>query len=208
MSTESEEPRDSANLSADDIPAHQAGTASGPPAAFAELYRQENRKVYGFLVRRVNDPQQAEDMAQQTWLDFFAWWPTHPEISAPTAVLFTIARRRIFDYFRRQNRATPVEGSDLETLAAGLAQHVTDDCDIAVLRVDLQVALAALPARQRQVLELHYIDDLSAAACAKLIGTGVDNVKKILKRALRTLRGSPYLASYGVPATTSQEVRR
>ena len=53
--------------------------------------------------------------------------------------------------------------------------------------VDLQRALRALPARQREVVVLHYLLDLPVAAVAELLGLSAGGVKHALFRARRSL---------------------
>jgi RNA polymerase sigma-70 factor (ECF subfamily) len=64
-------------------------------------------------------------------------------------------------------------------------------------RIDLERALAALPPRQREALHLHYVDDLTVAVTGMLMGVSVNAVKKLVKKALQTLRAIGLLGSYG-----------
>ena len=45
--------------------------AEGNEKAFAEILRRHQDAVYGFALRMLNDPQEAEDAAQETFLRFF-----------------------------------------------------------------------------------------------------------------------------------------
>ncbi|MGI5372569.1 RNA polymerase sigma factor [Streptomyces iakyrus] len=71
---------------------------------------------------------------------------------------------------------------------------------------DLRKALATLTEQQRQVLLMKYVANLSVAECAEALGTGVDNMKKILGKAREALRQAPGMDAYN-SAVTAKEVR-
>ncbi|MFF4652589.1 RNA polymerase sigma factor [Streptomyces sp. NPDC001380] len=169
------------------------------------LYTQEAEKLLNFFVRRVGR-EAADGLCQETWMQAFAWWRDHPEHPAPAALLYKIARCRAVDHLKQDGRMLPVEGENLEELAAALADRrdVYADADA---RIDLHRALKSLTKAQRQALQLHHIDGLTVAECAAVMGTGQDNVKKSLKTAKRRLTESPELDSYQLTAATApQEV--
>jgi RNA polymerase sigma factor (sigma-70 family) len=173
-------------------------------AMFERVHRQESERLVNYLAKRVGR-EAAPEVSAQTWLEFFAWWPAHPDHPSPTGTLYIIAQRRAADQLRRSGRTLPVEGSDLEALAAGLRPG-DGGVATAELRLDLEQALEELSAQHRRALELHYLDELPVARCAELMGLGVNNMKKILKTALRTLRHSPGMAVYRT-VTTAEEAR-
>ena len=64
------------------------------------------------------------------------------------------------------------------------------------LRVDLEQALSALTARERQAVQLRHVDGFPVDTCAALMGQKYDNMRKILKTAIRKLRQSPGMGGY------------
>ncbi|MEK8168826.1 sigma-70 family RNA polymerase sigma factor [Streptomyces sp. M19] len=100
-----------------------------------------------------------------------------------------------------------VEGEDLALLAdalrAGPDVHQRVDG-----RIDTTRALAALPPRQREALHLHYVDDLTVAQTATLMGVSVNGVKNLLKKALERLRTTVFLDSYGAEGSAGEPPRR
>lgn len=174
---------------------------------FADLYQQEAGRLLCFLVRRVGESE-APELRDRALTEFFVWWPAHPEHPAPVATLYMIAQRRAADHVARCGRSLPVEGGDLQELAWALRRH-RDQYAAADLRIDLRRALAGLDERERRALQLRHLDEVPVAVCAALLGTGIDNTKKILKKALVKLRLSPGLAAYDSAVTTTpQEVRK
>jgi RNA polymerase sigma factor (sigma-70 family) len=65
--------------------------------------------------------------------------------------------------------------------------------DEALIRAALLAAVRALPPHQRAVIALRYLDDLSEAATADVLGCTVGAVKSQSSRALRALRAAPGL---------------
>ncbi|MFF3460510.1 RNA polymerase sigma factor [Streptomyces sp. NPDC002730] len=183
-----------------------------PPCVVTEgmlrdLYFGESDRLYRFLTRRVGETD-AGEVKSQAFVDFFVWWPAHPDHPAPTAALYTIAQRRAVDLIRARGRTLSVEGGAMDLGACALAVH-RDPFSVVHLRLDLRRALADLNERERRALQLHHLDGLTVVVCAELMGTGVDNVKRILKTALAKLRLSPRMTAYQLPvATPPQEVRK
>ncbi len=63
-----------------------------------------------------------------------------------------------------------------------------DGAETRAVRSDLIVALRRLPARQRAVIVLRYLDDLSEAETAEALGCSVGTVKSTCSRGLSRLR--------------------
>ncbi|MFE7244404.1 sigma-70 family RNA polymerase sigma factor [Streptomyces sp. NPDC057580] len=68
----------------------------------------------------------------------------------------------------------------------------------------LGAALARLDEREQQALMLRYGADLPVKECAEVLGVGIDNMKKILKAALRKLRQSLRMDGYETAGTAKK----
>jgi RNA polymerase sigma-70 factor (sigma-E family) len=80
---------------------------------------------------------------------------------------------------------------DREQRVADLPQRPAADALDGVGRgVDIRRALAALPPKQRAVLALRYLDDMTEAQAAAVLGCSVGTVKSQSSKALATLRAS------------------
>src|SRR5690348_18171816 len=89
------EPTDDAAL----LSAHLEGDAQ----AFARLYDRYDRPCFAFIKRLVGNADAAEDLHQETWLAISRNAATFdPAKAGFKAWLFTVARRKVFDHFRRQ----------------------------------------------------------------------------------------------------------
>lgn len=163
-------------------------------AQFRAVYQEHAERLINFLGGRIGRDD-AREVSQEVWLEFFTWWRQHPNEAAPTGVLYRIARCRAVDRIRQAGRTVLVEGRDLEDLAGRLCR-VDGGIENTALRLDLKQALGELTDRERQVMHLRCVDGLSVADTAAVMCLGIDNTKRILKKARQTLRRSPGMDGY------------
>ncbi|MEV0634385.1 RNA polymerase sigma factor [Streptomyces sp. NPDC050619] len=175
--------------------------------AMRAFYTAHHPKLAAFVARRVEGKPEAEDLCQDVWRLFFIRYDHYVEFyDEPVKALYAIARCRIAEFWKRRGRAreVPFEGEDMTLLIHAMAPDLPTGIE---RRVDVGRALASLPERQREALHLHHIDSLTVAETAVLMGIGSNGVKKLLKKALETLRDTAALSAYG-PAGTGEGVRK
>ncbi|GAB6898859.1 sigma-70 family RNA polymerase sigma factor [Kineosporia succinea] len=153
--------------------------------AFArELYANHAVALLAYVNRMLDDPQQAEDVVQETVLR--AWRHADRLNDEPAQLyrwLSTVARNICSDRIRARNaRPTEVEESAKETEAA--PDHSAQVVDTVLLAQ----ALSGLSHKHRQALEHVYLAGYSTTEAAALIGVPVGTVKTRTHHALRRLR--------------------
>jgi RNA polymerase sigma-70 factor, ECF subfamily len=168
---------------------------AGDDVSFGAMWRDLNPPLVRYL--RVIAPQDAEDLASETWatvtasLDRFTGDET-----AFRAWLFVTARRRAVDHFRRERRrpATPV---DPETLRDALvaARTASDDVLDALGTEEALAIVATLPPDQAEVVALRTIGGLDVQQVAEVIGKRPGTVRVLAHRGLKNLA-----KALGVPA--------
>jgi RNA polymerase sigma-70 factor (ECF subfamily) len=151
----------------------------GERDAFAELVRTWHPPVWNY-VRRMVGPGAADDVTQEVWLAVVRGLPRLRQPERFTPWLFTIARRAVTNRLREEY-ARPEAPGDAEPATADPAEALVD-------RAELVAGLAALPAREREVLILFHLQDLPLDTCAEICGVPVGTVKSRLNRARRLLR--------------------
>lgn len=151
----------------------------GEREAFAELVRTWHDPVWNY-VRRMLGPSRADDVAQEVWVAVVRGLPRLKEPGRFAPWLFTIARRAVADRLREEY-ARPEIPMEEERASA-------DPADALVDRADLLAGLSGLPVREREVLVLFYLQDLSLEDCAQICAVPVGTVKSRLSRARRMLR--------------------
>jgi RNA polymerase sigma-70 factor (ECF subfamily) len=161
---------------------------SGDRAALNELFTRLRPYLHS-LARRAMGPAagaDASDVVQSSLRrasenidDFLDKGPTLPHL---LAWVKKIVHNRAMDEYRRRARL-PRPSTDLPEPPARPEGEDRDANALAVMR-----ALARLPERQRQVVELHYFDRLRDSEISARLGGSVAAVRVLRCRALRKLR--------------------
>ena len=181
---------DDAEEDADLLRAHGAGD----PHAFARLYDRYDRACF-HLVRRLlgaAHAEAAEDLCQETWIAVSRNGASFDPAKASFAAwLFTIARHKTFDHFRRQRVAI------LATAPDEAAAMVPDPQASPLERVqsreraeEIVAAVEALPLEQRGVFVMFADGGLSLEEIAQVTGVAVETAKSRLRYARAKLRQS------------------
>jgi RNA polymerase sigma factor (sigma-70 family) len=160
----------------------------GEREAFAELLRTWHEPVRTYVWRMLPS-RDADDVAQEVWLAVLRGLPRLRRPDRFTPWLFTIARRAVVNRLRADYARAEV--------ADGTEPGEPDASDLVLDRAALTAGLAGLPAREREILILFYLQDLSLETCAEICATPVGTVKSRLSRARRMLRDELLQKGYG-----------
>ena len=152
--------------------------------AFERLYRQHSGKVMGLCLRMTRRRDVAEDCVQQTFIRAWRSLAAFEGRSAFGTWLHRIAVNEVLTQAR--NHGTRSESDDDAVSDA----HATDgerDYDAGEV-MDMERALATLPAGSRHVVVLQAIYGYSHEECADMLGIAVGTCKAQLHRGRRLLR--------------------
>lgn len=161
-------------------------TAAHPlVSAIKALYVDHHGWLTAWLRRRLGCPEQAADLAHDTFLRLLTAKVPPAELVQPRAYLVTAARRLMLDRLRRQC----VEQAYLDAMAqaAALPQRAPSPEALmsAIQAVEqLAAALATLAPKGREAFLLHYLEDLSQPVVAARLGISVRMVQKYLAQGL------------------------
>lgn len=169
--------------------AQRAG--QGDPAAFEELVRRYEDRLYGFLFHRVRA--WAEDVYQEAWMKVWSHLPRYEARERFGAWLFTIARNAAADAAEREGRRRGVpldapgdEGAPIERVPGRGGPE--EDAEAGDLRARIDAALAALPPEQREVFLLREYGGLSFKEIAEAQGCPLGTALARMRYALAKLR--------------------
>jgi RNA polymerase sigma-70 factor (ECF subfamily) len=164
-----------------------AGVAAGDLGAFNGLVNRHKHRLIQHIRRRISDPHQAEDVAQEAFLRLFraARAARYSGQSRVITWLFAIAGNCVTDHLRNQSRRR-AGGADVANESEPSDPSATAERNEADRRVE--DLLARLPDPQREVIELHVLDGLTFREIAELAGCPVPTVKSRLVYALRKLK--------------------
>jgi RNA polymerase sigma-70 factor (ECF subfamily) len=178
---------------------------SGDALALEQLLERHQAQVYRFGMKMCGDPDDAQDVLQETLLAMARGVRDFRGASSISTWLYTIARSFCIKK-RRKSKFAPVGEHSLETDVAPEATQLADRAEspeeaLAGKQIERAIgqALAALEPMYREVLVLRDIEGLTAPEVAEVLGVSVQAVKSRLHRARLAVRAhlAPLL---GVPA--------
>jgi len=153
--------------------------AQRDPARFGDLYQENFHRVYAYVVRRVGDRHQAEDLTSEVFREALAGLGKFEWRGAPFAAwLFGIASRLIADHFKRSGRET---GSPI----AEAEQPPPNEVERSAMLFQL---VERLPEAQFRVIHMRFVEQKSIREIAGALGRSEGAVKQLQLRAIENLR--------------------
>ena len=162
-------------------------------AALKVLYRQCAPKLYGLALRVVSNRDWAEDVLQEAFLSIWRSAADYrASLSPPMAWLGLIVRSRGLDMLRKRtaDRSHLTDEID-DTLTETLAGDAANPMDTALASEQawaLHQCLGRLENKQREVVSLAYVRDLSHGELAQQLQLPLGTVKTWIRRGLDQLR--------------------
>jgi RNA polymerase sigma-70 factor (ECF subfamily) len=159
-------------------------TVRRDPEAFARLYDRYIQPVYRYLYSRAGSADDAEELTAQTFLAALESLPRYDHRGYFSAWLFSIARRKAVDFFRRRE-ALPLEEAEEVSSGVDLPGEAARGEQIR----ELARLIGTLEDGERELIRLHFTAGLTFAEMASILGKKEDAVKKSVYRLLERLHG-------------------
>lgn len=171
-------------------PSAECGKAEALPSSDASVdafVRKHQTELLNFFRGRVMRPQDAADLAQESWSRMMHY--RLDTIASSRGLLFTIARNVLKNHWRwsalRQiEQSTDFTELEVSSEAPGPERHLQAELDLKAL----EAAVIALPPKCRTVFLLSRIEGLSNAEVAQRCGVSVKMVEKHLAKAVLACR--------------------
>ena len=188
-----------------------ASALRGAQDAYRELVKRFERPVYSLVLRMVQDPATAEDLAQEVFVKAFRRLDSYDRQWKFSSWLFKIAHNTTIDHLRRGTPETvPLEaGEDDEGrggLAAVLADESIEDPGAAAERRDLarslENAIRRLRPDYREAVLMFYVHGASYQEICEATGQPLGTVKTNLHRARKELAQTMAGLGWGPPGVT------
>ncbi|MEP6639172.1 MAG: RNA polymerase sigma factor, partial [Chloroflexota bacterium] len=168
--------------------------AQADPARFEALYRKYLAQVYSYAFYELRDHHEAEDATERTFLAALANLGGFEERARPTdgegastfrVWLFQIARNAVAERRRRlrRRREAPLEAAI--TVAAPI--DIERDAAIHDEAAAAMQAVGRLPDDRRRALILRFVDEMTTAEIAGVLGRSEGAVRVLIHRALRSV---------------------
>jgi RNA polymerase sigma-70 factor, ECF subfamily len=157
--------------------------AQQDPACFADLYELHFERVYAYVVKRVQDRTESEDLTSEVFHQALANLKRFEWRGIPFAAwLFRIASNLIADRWQRSGREVK---DDFEIESAQVSPAEIEEVE---RRATLFRLVSTLPEEQRRVVVLRFVEQKSIKEVATAIHKTEGAVKQLQFRALSTLR--------------------
>jgi RNA polymerase sigma-70 factor (ECF subfamily) len=162
----------------------------GDKTALNELLTQHWQPMVQFVAYKVGNQQDAQDIAQETFLRAFRALPRYEERNATfRTYLGRIALNLIADHWRRLGRIPQsVDVADYRGLLEDSSYQPEELAVKSERQREVAVALAQLPQEQRRVVELRLLSGLSVHETAMKMMKTEAAIKMLQQRALANLR--------------------
>jgi RNA polymerase sigma factor (sigma-70 family) len=163
-------------------------------SALRELYDLTSARLYGVALRVVGNREWAEDVLQEAYLNIWRIAGNYrAALSPPLAWMGVIVRSRALDFLRRRASERADAGVELEGIVTDtVAADSPDPLDASQASQQawaLHECLRKLEARQRELVSLAYLRDLSHGELAERLRLPLGTVKTWIRRGIEQLRG-------------------
>jgi RNA polymerase sigma-70 factor (ECF subfamily) len=162
--------------------------AAGDMSAFEQLYQRHNRRVYSLCLRMTQNVSEAEDLAQEVFIQLFRKVGSFRGDSAFTTWLHRLTVNQVLMHFRKRSvrdEKTTEEGETPEQIVRGTENPnqmpVVD-------RIALDRAIAGLPPGYKSVFILHDVEGHEHEEVARILGCSIGTSKSQLHKARMKLR--------------------
>lgn len=167
----------------------------------AAVVRRERGRLLSFILKRVRDAAEAEDVLQEALYELVNAYRLMQPVEQAGAWLMRVARNRIIDRFRKRRpqllgdiaaQAHGAEEADSASALEGLLPVVEDGPDAELLRglmmEELERALAELPTEQREVFIAQELEGASFKELSARWGVGINTLLSRKRYAVLRLR--------------------
>ncbi len=157
--------------------------ANGDMEAFKALYQRHKQRIFGFLMKKLKDRTEAEEVFQTIFSKLHVARKKYRQDIPFLPWVFTIARNALIDHIRKrdvyQKHVTTSEVA-VETYSEQVGSDPPGHFEV--------TGLSSLTETQRQALEFRFNQGLTFAEIAEQLQTSAENSRQIISRAIRKLR--------------------
>jgi RNA polymerase sigma-70 factor, ECF subfamily len=156
--------------------------------AFGQLYERYSQRIYQYIYYRTSNEAEAEDLAAKTFMRAWQHISNYDDRGVPfSAWLYRIAHNLVANWHRDRSRRRIISLDDIS-----LWQVNEEGPEAAALfaedKAALLTAVRHLPADRQELLALKFVEHLSNAEIAAIMGRSEGAIKSLYHRTLLSLR--------------------
>ena len=164
--------------------------AKNDPDAFGLVYDTYVRQIYRFIFFKVRSSEQAEDITSETFLKAWQYLKEKHEVTHLQALLYSIARHAVIDFYRRnacEHGNVPLDDERVTEASILNSEKLFHDMEVRAEAEQVIEKLHGLKDEWREVMIMKYLDDLSNGEIAKALDKTSANIRVIVHRATKAL---------------------
>jgi len=151
---------------------------------FQQVYSAHQQALLGFILKRVQDAQVAEDLLHDLYLKLQSITP-NTSVTYPKAYIYRMANNLVIDHQRRTSKSPVVLDDCVEETDSRSPEQIL------IYQEQLKIvatALKELPAKTQDVFKMQRIQEIEKKDVAKKMGISINMVEKHLRRAVEYCR--------------------
>jgi len=155
----------------------------GEISNFEDIVRRYEKMVYGIVYRFLNNHQDAEDITQETFLIVYRKLKSLRKASSLTNWIYTITLNLVRENLRKKYRIKTLNNLNENLIFYNDGSNLSEE-----IKEKIKMAIEKLPEKQKEVINLKFIEGLKIKEISKIMECKEGTVKTHIFRGLRTLR--------------------
>jgi RNA polymerase sigma factor (sigma-70 family) len=182
------------HLHTDQLPQWWMLALEGDTNAFHSIHRELFRGLYDYALKLLQDGQLADDAVQELFVKVWVKRAAIGPLQKVKPYFFTALRRQVLNQLRnRQSRELRIGSLPRPDIEFSPEEIVVRNEEYSSLQVKITAVLNELPKRQKEVIYLHYFEDMDYTQIAEVMGIHYQSVLNLTQKALRKLRSADLL---------------
>lgn len=158
------------------------------PEAFGEFYDLYHNRIYRFVLFKVSSSEEAQDITSESFLRAWQHINQNKPVTNLNALLYSIARNLVIDYYRKQSKFESVSSGILGFIPDTKAENFIKGIEIKGDIKPISNALIKLNENYQEIIILRFIEGLSHSEISDILDCSKGNVRVTQHRALAALR--------------------
>lgn len=166
----------------------------GDTNAFHSIHGELFHGLYDYALKLLQDAQLAEDAVQELFVKVWVKRAVIGPLQKVKPYFFTALRRQVLNQLRnRQSRELRIGLLPRPDIDFSPEEVVVRNEEYATLQAKIAAVLNELPKRQKEVIYLHYFEEMDYNQIAEVMGIHYQSVLNLTQKALRKLRSADLL---------------
>ncbi len=154
-------------------------------AYFLKVYDEYSEAIYRFCAIKTSDPELSHDMAQEVFMRFWDTMQNKTHIEFPRALLYTIARNVVIDWYRK-HKSVSLDELEEGGYEPSDTSHTEIERDAEHARV--LAVLHQLSPKNREIIALRFVEGLPPREIAEIMNENTNVISVRINHALKELR--------------------